>query len=420
MAPEYVTADDGAAVRATAADLARTARARLVALLARPSRDIALAEDCVAAALEQALRRWPVTGVPDNPEGWLLTVARNRQRDAWRSGAVRRRAPMEAATQADADAVWQEIDPDEIPDAELGVLFACAHPALDPAVRTPLMLQVVLGVDAARIADAYAVSAAAMAKRLVRAKHRMRDAGVPFKVPDRGDLHDRLPPVLETIYGCTAVARSARGAHDDGLVAQARWLAETTATLLSDEAEAWSLAALTCYLDARAAGSVRTFVPLTDQRTDRWDTALIARGDGFLRRATTDGPPGRFQLEAAIHAVHCSRARTGQTDWDALQRLYEALVLVAPSLGATVARAAVVGRVQGPAEGLALLDDVGERAREFQPWHAVRADLLAGAGREAEAARAFAVAASLTRDGWVLAYLQQRLAALADARDPMA
>ncbi|MBM2614749.1 RNA polymerase subunit sigma-70 [Actinoplanes sp. LDG1-06] len=376
--------------RAAAERAARASYGKLVALLAAPAGDVALAEDALAGAFEEALRRWPATGVPANPEGWLLTVARNRRRDVWKSAAARTCAPLtEDSAHIDPLA---DHDPYAIGDKRLELLFVCAHPAIDETARTPLMLQTVLGFEAAEIARAYAVPPATMAQRLVRAKKRIKQARIPFTVPDRRSMPDRLPPVLEAVYGCAAIASSPAG--------EAQYLAVTLAVLLGNEAEAWGLAALTTLTLARHRTG---FVPLDAQNPSDWDAALIDEGEAYLRRADPSGPPGRFQLEAAIQAVHCDRRRTGHTDWAALDTLYAALLIVAPSLGARVAAAAVRGRIDGPEAGLAALPTDAE---SFQPYWATRADLLARAGRDATAA--YHRAADLTDDPSVAAFLRSR------------
>ncbi|MDY7085664.1 MAG: DUF6596 domain-containing protein [Actinomycetota bacterium] len=377
--------------RAAADRAARASYGKLVALLAAPDGDLARAEDALAGAFEEALRRWPVTGVPANPEGWLLTVARNRRRDGWKSAAARTAALLdEAGTAVDP---FADHDPYGIGDKRLELLFVCAHPAIDESARTPLMLQTVLGFEAAEIARAYAVPAATMAQRLVRAKRRIKQARIPFAVPDRRAMPERLPPVLEAVYGCAAITWR-------GDIGEAQYLAVTLAALLGDEAEAWGLAALTTFTLARRRSS---FVPLDQQDPSGWDAALVDEGEAYLRRARPAGPPGRFQLEAAIQAVHCDRRRTGVTDWPALHTLYAALLAVAPSLGARVAAAAVTGRIAGPQAGLAALPGGAEL---FQPYWAARADLLARAGRDASAA--YRKAAELTDDPEVAAYLRGR------------
>ncbi len=331
--------------QAAAERAVRASYGRLVALLASGTRDLALAEDCLADALERALRTWPDAGVPANPQGWLLTVARNRLRDVLGSAAHRTGTPLDEASSpagvGDLEALLERAD--AIGDRRLELLYACAHPAIDPAVRTPLMLQTVLGFDAAHIATAFGVPARTMAQRLVRAKRKIRDAGIPFALPTRPDMPGRTTAVLEAIYGAYAIGWLDQ---DEGIRAsiadEARWLAVLTATLLQTDAEAWGLAALLTLAQSRAPARVGDpWPPLDEQDTTLWDRELIAEGEALLHRASSLGRPlGRFQLEAAIQSVHCDRARTGVLDRATLIALYRGLVAITPTAGARAALAA--------------------------------------------------------------------------------
>ncbi len=419
------------AARAAAEAAARASYGKLVAQLAARSRDVAGAEDALAEAFAAALAQWPRAGVPEKPEAWLLAVARRRSVDA----ARRRRTASDARPHLELLAGEMEaamadgIGRAGIPDERLRLMFACAHPAIERSVRAPLILQTLLGFDAATIASAFLVQPSAMAQRLVRAKQRIREAGVPFHVPDgREELAERLASVLEAIYAAYADGWSDPAGIDarrGNLAGEAIWLGRLAAALMPDEAEAESLAALMLFAEARrparrdAAGR---YVPLAEQDTARWDAAMIAEAEARLRRAAKlsagDEAIGRYQLEAAVQAVHAARRLTGRTDWAALATLYEALVLAGGSPVASVNRAVALAETVGPQAALAALDELAAepawtaRLADYQPYWAARAGLLARAGRVPEAGRAYDRAIGLERDPAARAFLAERKTAL--------
>jgi predicted RNA polymerase sigma factor len=406
-----LTAGSEAAAR-SAGVAARDSYGRLLALLAASTSDLAGAEDALADAFERALRTWPGQGVPASPDAWLLTVARNRLRDQWRSARARQDVPLEAAS--DVLAQVDDVDIDSIPDRRLELMLVCAHPAIGLAVRTPLMLNTVLGFTAEQVGRLFSVPPSTMATRLVRAKQRIKSAGIPFRLPDRADLPARMASVLEAVYGAYVIDWST-GPQARRLPPEAVHLAEVLTTLAPADAEAHGLAALVELSAARAPARLDPagrFVPLAEQDPARWDGPLISRAHEHLRAAHALGELGRFQLEAAIQAVHCARAADGTTDWPALLALHRSLHALAPSLGSSVALAAVTAEVDGPAAGLAALDALlagaGPAARRFQPASATRAHLLARLGRDQEARAAYETAISLTHDPGERQYLQGR------------
>jgi RNA polymerase sigma-70 factor (ECF subfamily) len=388
----------------------RDSYGRLLALLAASTSDLAAAQDALADAFERALRTWPAQGVPGNPDAWLLTVARNRLRDEWKSARTQRAVPLDAAR--DVLAQIDDIDVDSIPDRRLELMLVCAHPAIDRAVRTPLMLNTVLGFTAEQVGRAFSMPASTMATRLVRAKKRIKAAGIPFRVPDRADLPARMNSVLEAVYGAYVIDW-ATGPQARELPSEALHLAEVLTALVPGDPEARGLAALIELSMARAPARVDAegeFVPLAEQDPALWNQQLIDRAHEHLRAAHAKAQLGRFQLEAAIQAVHCARGRGGPTDWATLLTLHRTLHAVAPSLGSGVALAAVTAEVDGPAAGLATLDallaEAGEQARRFQPAKATRAHLLDRLGQREEAVAAYEGAISLTHEAIERRYLE--------------
>ncbi|MES0023599.1 MULTISPECIES: RNA polymerase sigma factor [unclassified Mesorhizobium] len=404
--------------RAAAEAAARQSYGKLVAWLAARTRDVAGAEDALAEAFAAALERWPQTGVPDKPEAWLLTVARRRGVDA-----VRRRLTSEASRdhlKLMAEEMEASMEDDDLPDERLRLMFACAHPAIEASVRAPLILQTVLGFDAAAIASAFLVSPATMGQRLVRAKSRIREIGIPFRVPDRAELGERLETVLEAIYaafaeGWTDPAGTETRARN--LATEGIWLGRLVASLMPDEPEALGLLALMLFAEARrparrdAAGD---YVPLADQDCLLWDHALIDEAEALLGRAATMGVIGRYQLEAAVQSVHATRRRTGQTDWAAIRNFYDALSAISGSPVISINRAVAIAEGEGAAAGLAALYVLGadKRLNDYQPYWAARAGLLARLGNAAQAVEAYDRAIGLERDPAVRRFLQAKRAIL--------
>jgi RNA polymerase sigma-70 factor (ECF subfamily) len=404
---------DGVHAGAAAEAAARRSYGKLVAFLAARTRDVAGAEDALSEAFATALADWPARGVPANPEAWLLTVARRRMID----GVRQRRYEEDASAHLQLLAELAEGDEaPAIPDRRLELLFACAHPAIDAGVRAPLMLQAVLGFDAATIASAFLVAPATMSQRLVRAKARIRQAGIGLQVPGRAELAPRLDAVLEAIYAAYAEGWSdAEGADPRrrNLAEEAIWLGRLVAALLPEEPEALGLLALMLHAHARRAArrdAQGEYVPLDAQDTALWDEALIAEAEALLQRASAAGRIGRFQLEAAVQSAHCVRRRTGSADWGAILALYDALHALTGSPVAALNRAVALAAVEGPRAGLEVLDSLSDDARltEYQPFWAARADLLARCGEREQAIAAYQQAIGLERDPAVRRFLQRR------------
>lgn len=410
---------DGAEVaRAAAEGAARQSYGKLVAFLAARTRDVAGAEDALADAFAAALERWPQTGVPQKPEAWLLTVARRRGIDA-----VRRRLTSEASRdhlRLIAEEMEARMVDEDLPDERLRLMFACAHPAIEAGVRAPLILQTILGFDAATIASAFLVSPATMGQRLVRAKTRIRETGIPFRVPERAELGERLDAVLEAIYATFAEGWSDPAGTETrrrNLATEGIWLGRLVASLMPDEPEALGLLALMLFAEARRVARRSTegdFVPLAEQDCQLWDRTLIDEAEALLSHAATKAVIGRYQLEAAVQSAHAARRLTGRTDWMAIRELYDALHSIAGSPVVAINRAVAVAEADGAAAGLAALYVLGDdkRLADYQPYWAARAGLLARLGNTSQAAEAYDRAIGLERDPAVRRFLQQRRAGL--------
>lgn len=408
--------------RSTADAVARQSYGKLVAFLAARTRDLAAAEDALSEAFTAALADWPRNGCPANPEAWLLTVARRKMIDL-----DRRRRSGEAATgqlQLMAEGLAAAAADPDIPDHRLALMFACAHPAIEAGIRAPLMLQVVLGLDAKMIASAFLMSPAAMGKRLVRAKTKIREAGIPFRIPERDELAGRLDAVLGAIYAGFAEGWTDPGGTDVArrdLTAEALFLARLAAELLPREPEALGL--LACMLHAEARRPARRdgdgeYVPLAEQDPALWDGRMIEEAEALLRRASALGTVGRYQLEGALQSAHVHRRRTGQDNWGAVVQLYDALSALTGSPVVAINRALAIAEVQGATTALAAMPEVAADARlaDYQPYWAARAELLARTGADGEAREAYEIAIGLERDPAVRRFLQRRQSALVSAR----
>jgi predicted RNA polymerase sigma factor len=405
-------------VRTTIDQVARASYGRLVAFLAGRSRDVAGAEDALAAAFQAALVTWPKTGVPEKPEAWLLVTARRRLIDAARHDRVHAEAaPSLLAAAAEA----QEMTESELefPDERLKLLFVCAHPAIDPNVHTPLMLQTVLGLDAARIAAAFLVQPSAMGQRLTRAKAKIRDARVAFELPAAAELPQRLDAVLAAIYAAYGTGwENVEGAdrRRDSLAAEAIALGRLLLQMMPHEPEVKGLLALMLHCAARCAArrsANGSYVPLTEQDTALWSRPLIVEAEQLLWAAERAGRIGRYQLEAAIQSAHAERAWTGRTDWKSIALLYEGLVSHAPGIGALVGRAAAVAEACDAATAWSLLQKVpAEAVATYQPYWALAAHLLKRMGQMTQSADAYRRAIGLSEDAALRAFLTAQMPAM--------
>jgi RNA polymerase sigma-70 factor, ECF subfamily len=410
---------------------ARDAYGRLVAYLAWRWNDLAAAEDALGDALLRALERWPHDGVPAQPEAWLLTVARRELlQSARHQGVVQRMADdplVRGLLPLEDDAAPEPfLQAHPIPDNRLRLMLVCAHPAIDRAIRTPLMLQAVLGLDAQRMAAAFLVSPSAMAQRLVRAKQKIAQAGIRFEEPDAADLPPRTHALLEAVYAAYGLAWERLGAPggeaamDAELADEALYLAELCVALLPQDPEARGLWALMLFCESRrqarfviATDGSERFVPLHEQDTARWNHEQIGRANSLLREAAALGQLGPYQLEAAIQSAHAQRAFTGRVPWGGIAQLYHGLLQIAPTLGARIGHAVALGSAHGAEPGLAALDAMPEnKVRNLAPWWVARAHLLEQQRRWTEAATSLRHGMGLTDDPRLRQHLWLKLQAL--------
>ncbi|MFP9138326.1 RNA polymerase sigma factor [Devosia sp. XGJD_8] len=398
------------AARQTAEQVARASYGRLLAFLAARTRDVAGAEDALAEAFASALKTWPEHGVPANPDAWLLTVARRRQTDAVRRRQTRTAGEghIQLMTEELAEAA---ANPDAIPDRRLALMFACAHPEIEAGMRAPLILQTILGLTAIDIAAAFLIPPATMGQRLVRAKARIKEAGVPFEIPGRESLAERLDAVLGAIYAAYAKGWTEIGdATAERLADEAIWLGRLVVSLLPEEPEAKGMLALMLYAEARREArrdGSGAYVPLEAQDIALWDEPQIVSAEALLRDANAHGPTGRYQIEAAIQSAHVARRISGRANWDAVVALYDVLLRLTQSPVVVLNRAAAVMEVEGPEAALASLDTIAtdRRMADYQPYWAARGHLAARAGRKAEAHEALTLAMGLATDEAVRQYL---------------
>ncbi|NLR99675.1 RNA polymerase subunit sigma-70 [Rhizobium sp. P38BS-XIX] len=410
--------------RRAAEQAARQSYGKLIAFLAVRFRDMPAAEDALSDAIAAALTTWPERGIPDNPEAWLLVAARRNLLRRARHENVKALARDRLVMAFEEAEEHMNAGNPTFPDERLKLLFVCTHPALDRSAHTPLMLQTVLAIDAATIARAFLVSPQAMSQRLVRAKIKIRDAHIPFVIPDRSALPDRLESVLSAIYAAYGLGwDGAEGeiGKQGSLADEAIWLGRALHATLPQEPEAMGLLSLMLYSQSRQGarrGASGEYVPLDEQNHMLWDAEMIAEADDLLRQAGVYGRFGPFQCQAAIQSVHAERRRSGSTDWQALAKLYEALLMMKPTTGARVSQVAVIARVRGAGAGLDLLNRMAERdILNYQPYWAVRAHLLAEAGELEKAVNAYRSAIGLSSNETVRQFLQQRLDRISPKND---
>lgn len=397
---------------------ARDAYGRLISYLAVNWRDLQAVEDAIGDAFLSALESWPKIGVPDKPEAWLVTAARRRLIDRARRARVSENAlPALLAMSEDTQRLTSSSA--AFPDERLKMMFLCTHPAIDPVMRTPLMLQTVLGVDAARIASAFIVKPSTMSQRLTRVKAKIGAERLTFEMPDAEEIPDRLDSVLGAIYAAygsgwdeAAIADSPRRS----LAEEAIYLGRLLLRFVPREPEAYGLLALMLHCEARREArhdQEGNYIPLSEQNCTRWDPNLIMEAERYLHAASQAGGIGHFQLMAAIQSVHAQRLWTGRTEWEAIAQLYEGLIRTHPTLGALVGRAAAVAEAYGTERGIELLEAISPaEVVNYQPYWALAGHLYKRMHRTEEARSAYSRAIGLCTDVSVRQFLSRQASAI--------